>query len=256
MTTTKTTDFCNANGIKWFPINLTIDADENGKPKKIINEIQHKLYESFKCYNTDCKKYKGVCKCAVPAFRRTNKPNLHDFNDRLTERQELFTKCPQLFNRLCIDTSEFMHIDIDTEDYKPEFDTIAGMTPYFKSMTKLFGMHIIFKCPDFVPEADRMQFKNEVIKGEELGGVELLCGCGSFAPFEMQNTNYNIIELPLNDLHTQLIMNDKIPITKKTIIQQNGSMNAVNINADKMLEFGSIIKMEHLNLYQDWLKIV
>lgn len=253
MTTTKTTDFCNANGIKWFPINLTIDADENGKPKKIINDIQHKHYESFKCYNKNCKKYKGECKCAVPEFHRTNKPNLHDFNDRLEERQELFVKCPQLFNRLCIDTSEFMHIDIDTEDYKPEFDRIAGMTPYFKSMTKSFGMHIIFKCPDFIPEADRMQFKNEVIKGEKLGGVELLCGCGSFAPFEMQNTNYNIIELPLSDLHTELIMNDKIPITKKPIIPQNSSMEF-----QKISEMHTIISDKYIikGSNDDWIKLI
>ena len=247
--TTPTIDFCNAHGIKWFPINLTIDADK----KKIINEIQHKHYESFKCYNklpsgVDCKKYKGKCECAVPSFRRTYKPNLHDFNDRLEERQQLYHKCPQLFNRLCIDTSEVMHIDIDVEDYLPEFDIISGQTANFKSMTKSYGMHILFRCPDFIPESDRMQFKNG-----EIPGVELLCGGGSFAPFEISNANWGIAQLGLDDLNSQL--NRTTPQLKRTISTSNvgGSMEF-----QKITEMADIIADKYVmkGSYPEWRKII
>ena len=241
--TTPTIDFCNAHGIKWFPINLTIDADK----KKVINEIQHKHYESFKCYNDDCKKYKGVCKCDVPSFRRTFKPNLHDFNDRLEERQQLYHKCPQLFNRLCIDTSEVMHVDIDVEDYLPEFDTMCGFTANFKSMTKSYGMHILFKCPDFVPESDRMQFKNN-----DVAGVELLCGGGSFAPFEINNADRGITEWDLDELNAQLnraTQQLKRPISIKT----EGSMEF-----QKIAEMADIIADKYVvkGSYPEWRKII
>lgn len=243
--TTPTIDFCNAHGIKWFPINLTIDADK----KKIINEIQHKHYESFKCYNEDCKKYKGVCKCAVPLFRKSCKPNLHDFNDRLEERQQLYYKCPQLFNRLCIDTSKVMHIDIDVEDYDDAFDRMSGFTANFKSMTKSYGMHILFKCPDFIPESDRMQFKNN-----DVDGVELLCGGGSFAPFEIRNADCGITEWELSELNEQL--NRAKPQVKpvKISIKTEGSMEY-----QKITEMADIIADKYVvakGSYPEWRKII
>jgi len=247
--TTPTIDFCNAHGIKWFPINLTIDADK----KKVINEIQHKHYESFKCYNElpsgkHCKKYKGKCECAVPSFRRTYKPNLHDFNDRLEERQQLYYKCPQLFNRLCIDTSEVMHVDIDVEDYDDNFDRMSGFTAHFKSMTKPYGMHILFKCPDFIPESDRMQFKNN-----DVAGVELLCGGGSFAPFEISNADRGITAWDLEELNKEL--KREKPQLKRTISTSNvgGSMEY-----QKIAEMADIIDDKYVvkGSYPEWRKII
>jgi len=247
--TTPTIDFCNAHGIKWIPINLTIDADK----KKVINEIQHKHYESFKCYNElpsgkHCKKYKGKCECAVPSFRRTYKPNLHDFNDRLEERQQLYYKCPQLFNRLCIDTSEVMHVDIDVEDYDDNFDRMSGFTAHFKSMTKPYGMHILFKCPDFIPESDRMQFKNN-----DVAGVELLCGGGSFAPFEISNADRGITAWDLEELNKEL--KREKPQLKRTISTSNvgGSMEY-----QKIAEMADIIDDKYVvkGSYPEWRKII
>ena len=246
--TTSTIDFCNQNGIKWFPINLTIDADK----KKIINEIQHKHYESFKCYNDECKKYKGECACAVPSFRRTYKPNLHNFNDRLEERQQLYYKCPQLFNRLCIDTSEVMHIDIDTEDYMPEFDTIAGQTAWFHSMTKSYGKHILIKCRDFIPESDRMQFKND-----DVAGVELLCGGGSFAPLEMENANWGIVDFPFDDLNTQL--NRTTPQLNIMKTPPKSTESGGSMDHQKIAEMADIIADKYVaakGSYPDWIKLI
>jgi len=251
--TTPTIDFCNAHGIKWFPINLTIDADKN----KIINEIQHKHYESFKCYNKlpsgeNCKKYKGKCECAVPSFRRTYKPNLHDFNDRLEERQQLYYKCPQLFNRLCIDTSEVMHVDIDVEDYDDNFDRMSGFTAHFKSMTKPYGMHILFKCPDFIPESDRMQFKNN-----DVPGVELLCGGGSFAPFEISNADRGINAWDLEELNQQL--NRTTPqLNRSKTPAQKSTESGVSMEYQKITEMADIIADKYVvkGSYPEWRKII
>lgn len=224
MTTTKTTDFCNANGIKWFPINLTIDADENGKLKKTLNSINHKLYDN-------------------------SRPNLHDFSntDLIKARQHLLKTQSELFTHLCIDTKDVFHIDIDTEDYEIEFDNVIYCSPWFKSMTKSYGKHILCKYPDFIPPNTRMQFKNY-----DIGGVELLCGGGSYAPFEMENVDKPFYDLNSNPFKIKLIEPEK----KMKSISTPNSINAVSINTDKMMALGEIIKMEHINSYHDWLKIV
>jgi len=158
-----TTEFCEKWNIDWFPINVTISGME-----KKLNKIEHRLYNYAK-------------------------PNLHDFSDKnlLKARQHLFRTQPELFTHLCIDTTNVFQIDIDTEDYQDEFDCIARVSPWFPSMTKSYGKHIFCVYDGFVPSAMRMQFLNY----ERTNEVELLCGVGSFAPFVIQNTGFQIYDL-------------------------------------------------------------
>ena len=161
-----TTEFCKNLNIDWFPINLTI----SGTDKK-LNKIEHCLYNY-------------------------SRPDLHDFSDKnlLKARQHLFRTQPELFTHLCIDTTNVFQIDIDNEDYEDAFDCIAGVSPWFPSMTKSYGKHIFCRYDGFVPSAKRMQFLNY---GEPVG-VELLCGFGSYAPFVIQNTGFPVYDLKLN----------------------------------------------------------
>jgi hypothetical protein len=218
MTSSKTIDFCNANDIEWFPINLTING-----AKKDLNPINHKLYNFIR-------------------------PDLHDFSDKdlIRARQHLFASSPELFTHLCINTKTVFHIDIDTPEYSQGFDNMMFHCPYFKSMTKSYGRHIFIRAEsDFVPESTRMQFSNDG-KGE----VELLCGQGSYAPLEMINADKPIMTFTSESLMELLEIKEKK--SKPAVSQQL----VASINTDKMLELGGIIKMDKINSYHDWLKIL
>lgn len=165
MKTSSLVEFCLKNNINWFPISLTITDDK----KKILNPINHQLYNFQRPKNTDFK-------------------NID--NEIIKQRQKLIydDKIKKELNltALWIDTSEVYHIDIDTPYYDEGFDNID--TPYFKSMTKEYGKHILIKMTGFNPKKNRIQFKCE--------GVELLCGQASYAPFEIIDADKNIIDYP------------------------------------------------------------
>lgn len=163
MTTTSLVDFCEQENINWFPISLTITEDK----KKILNPIKHTLYDFQRPKNTD---FKNIDKEVINKRKDLLK------NDKIKKELNL--------NAMWIDTSEVYHIDIDTPDYHEGFDCIAETTPYFKSMTKPYGKHILIKTSDFKPNTNRIQFQNE--------GVELLCGQASYAPFEIFNADKEI----------------------------------------------------------------
>lgn len=219
-TTTPTTDFCDANGIEWFGINLTIDG-----AKKTLNPIDNILYDNAR-------------------------PNLHNFNDRLKARQHLFRTQPHLFTHLCINTKNVYHIDIDVPEYECYFDNIAYNTPYFKSMTKEYGKHILIKCDGFIPDSDRMQFKNG-----DIGGVELLCGSGSYAPLYIENTHQEIINISLSDLQAGLILKEKRPSSPKSVV--SGNLDT-DMEFNKISEMCEIIANKYIlkGSYDDWKKII
>ena len=119
-------------------------------------------------------------------------------------------------------------------------------------MTKPYGMHILFKCPDFIPESDRMQFKNN-----DVPGVELLCGGGSFAPFEINNADRGITGWDLEELNEQLNrttpqLNTRSKTPSKMSTEKGGSMEY-----QKIAEMADIIADKYVAVkgsYPDWRK--
>jgi phage/plasmid-associated DNA primase len=165
MTSTSLVDFCEKQNINWFPISLTITDDK----KKLLNPINHPLYNFQRPKNTD--------------FKLIDKEII---NQRKALLNNVTYKQKLNLNAVWIDTSEVYHIDIDTPDYDEGFDAISEITPYFKSMTKPYGKHILIKTTDFKPTSNRIQFKEQ--------GIELLCGQASYAPFEIYNADKDIEE--------------------------------------------------------------
>jgi len=161
--TTSLATFCDKHNILWFPISLTITDNK----KKELNVIHHPLYNG--------------------------RPKMTDFKELdisiIKQRQQLLKDASwnKILNKIAIDTSSVYHIDIDTPDYDEGFDEIASISPYFKSMTKEYGKHILIKANDFQPESNRIQFNNK--------GVELLSGVWSYAPLEIFNADKDILEL-------------------------------------------------------------
>lgn len=186
MTSTSLVDFCDQQNINWFPISLTITDDK----KKLLNPINHSLYNFQRPKNTD---FKNIEKQIIQQRQQL----IYDNN----------IKKDLNLNAMWIDTSEVYHIDIDTPDYHAGFDSIAETTPYFKSMTKPYGKHILIKTSDFKAPSNRIQFKNE--------GVELLCGQASYAPFEIFNADKEIQNF-LKIKEMLVIKNSDIPTGQAT----------------------------------------
>jgi hypothetical protein len=239
-----TTEFCDYYNIEWFPINVSINGTE-----KELNEIMHDLYKSIKC--KPCKKYKNDCICKEPIFYKTNKPDIHNFTDRLKERQALFKRAPELFTHLTINTKNIFHIDIDTEDYEDEFDCIKNISPWFPSMTKSYGKHILCKYDGFVPTSSRMQFLNWGRRNE----VELLCGIGSYAPFYIENADKPFYDLKENRYKIKLdipLVSKPKPQMCKTLVQTVGQ-------SDKIKTLCGIIDNKYIvgkGTYDDWKNIL
>jgi hypothetical protein len=221
-TTSSTINFCDANNIEWFPINLTID----GNGKKLINVINHKLY--------NC-----------------SRPDLQDFTDKelIRARQHLYKSQPELFTHIAMNTKSVYHIDIDTNDYEQGFDNIAFSSPYFKSMTKSYGKHILIKVDGFTPTSNRMQFSNN---GQ--GGVELLCGLSSFAPLEMYNADKEIITFPGDNFKTLLVKQETRPKSPNSVAHTDKTDEY-----NKIKEMSEIIDDKYIckkGCYDDWIKII
>jgi hypothetical protein len=224
MTSSNTIDFCNANDIEWFPINLTING-----AKKDLNPINHKLYNFIR-------------------------PDLHDFSDMnlIKARQHLYKTQPELFTHLCVNTKKVFHIDIDTNDYSQGFDNMMFHCPYFKSMTKSYGRHIFIRAEsDFVPESTRMQFSNDG-KGE----VELLCGQGSYAPLEMINADKPIMTFTSDSLMDLLVIEKKRPKSPNSVVAINADTTT---DYEKIKEMSEIISDDYIckkGCYDIWKRII
>jgi len=220
-----TPEFCEKWNIDWFPINVTISGME-----KKLNKIEHRLYNYAK-------------------------PNLHDFSDKnlLKARQHLFETQPELFTHLCIDTTNIFQIDIDTEDYQDEFDCIARVSPWFPSMTKSYGKHIFCVYDGFVPSTKRMQFLNY----ERTNEVELLCGVGSFAPFVIQNTGFQIYDLKSGTYKVTLDVPQPHPKQRQQILKKEAPK--IDNQFEKIKALCEIISDKYIcpkGCYEHWRNIL
>ena len=236
-------NFCDKNEIKWFPISLTITrVTDEVKGVKTLNPIQHHLYNG--------------------------RPKMTDFktltSETIKQRQELLkdTKWAKQLNCIAMDTSRVYHIDIDTPDYDKNWDWVMEeqKCPYFKSMTKSYGRHIMVTS-DYMPEKLRVQLKEE--------GVELLSGQWSYAPNEIFNGDNDPTDVP--NLKEMLVIepkkSPKSPTTitqginsddeaptrpvrqtnNKSIKYEEVEAHANNISVEKFLTTGK---------YDDWIHIV
>lgn len=224
MSSSSLVDFCEKNNINWFPISLTITEDK----KKILNPINHTLYNFQRPKNTD---FKNIDEEIIKKRQQLI------YDDKMKKQLNL--------TALWIDTSDVYHIDIDTPNYDEGFDTINS--PYFKSMTKSYGKHILIKMSGFNPDKGRIQFKCE--------GVELLCGQSSYAPFEIYDGDKNIIDMPemveilqISNKNTTSRINDDVDFSKlneiEKLLECIGSSRCKTGMFKEWYEVGQAIKNE------------
>lgn len=223
---TSLAEFCTMNNILWFPINLTID----GKTKT-LESISHPLYNG--------------------------RPKMTDFKElnieTIKKRQALLAdpKWSQILNCIAMDTTQVKHIDIDTPEYDEGFDKMMETTPYFKSMTKSYGRHILIKFDDYEVESKRMQFQSK--------NIELLCGQWSYAPLEIFNADKEIIKLTniQNLLVVAGTIKEKVTIIKKKEII-NQPITVIGEAIDRPLTEIQILLDKCGNkceLHEDWISV-
>lgn len=186
-------DFCEKNKIKWFPIYLKISTNEEGKSKKELMPIQHKSY-NFSCpKTTDFSKLK---------------------KRELKSRQEILKlETYGHVRHIAMDTSNFFHIDIDTDKYEKKYDDIAKETPYFNSTTKSYGKHILVTGNTFEAKKQRYGFLDSKEEGATTYGVELLSGIWSYAPLSGEMHNFDMKVFDYVDIKKDI--NDEEKITKQ-----------------------------------------
>ena len=165
------TDFCDKYGIKYFGISLKIGKGKNGKTYKFPKH--HQL---------------------------TGQPDQNDFYNLTAQELERRRQNTDLFDYLVMDTSTFIHIDVDYEDGedypKDEMDFIEAYTErtaYFKSVTKMRGKHLIIKTNE--------TFNNNRRPQSKLEGVEFLNGQWSYVKRDTKVYNADkIYELDEDDI--------------------------------------------------------
>lgn len=159
-------DFCEVNKINWFPIHL--DIKDSGK----LDSYGETKYE---------KKLKP--------YADGKWPDMNDFKnftkEEILERQKIKS------SYIAIDTSAIFQIDIDTKNYCNELEFIKNNTPYFKSSSKSYGIHLFVKPNQFKPE--RQTKENNFLSKD----VEFFYGSWCFSRRDAQifNSEMDIIEI-------------------------------------------------------------
>lgn len=165
------TQYLSNLGILWFPINL--EVKDGKKTLKYTHDYMPKL--------TD--------------FRELSR-------ETIIERQ----KFVNLFTHIAMDTSEYYHIDFDTNEFKELRENICKDAPYFLSSSKKLP-HVFIK-PDEKLDLMRVQTKYD--------GIEILSGTWSYAPVKTKVYNH---EIPIQKVNIKNIIDEKY-LKPKNVFQK------------------------------------
>lgn len=228
------TDFCDKMGIKYYGISLKIDKKKNGKTSKVPE--WHKL---------------------------TGMPDQNDFKNLSEKELNSRKDNTHLFDYLVMDTSEYVHIDVDYEDDKTYdegemkfIENLTGATAYFKSVTKMRGKHLIVKTKNTFNGNRRPQ--------TILEDVEILNGQWSYVKTDTKVYNpEKLLDIDVDDVVYELYdaKQDKVlkneekempPLTKGTIERPKFEDNHRNF----LLELTDILRQKDVDEYDSWTRLV
>tara|TARA_R110000787_G_scaffold97430_1_gene201053 strand:+ start:213 stop:2726 length:2514 start_codon:yes stop_codon:yes gene_type:complete len=229
------TDFCDKMGIKYYGISLKIEKKKNGKTSKVPQK--HPL---------------------------TGQPNQNDFRDLSHEELERRKQNTHLFDYIVMDTTDFIHIDVDYEDNKkyPDveenfIEAFTEKTAYFKSVTKMRGKHFIVKTTE--------KFGNNRRPKTTMEDVEFLNGQWSYVKRDTKVYNpekiYELDDEDINDLYdpkSNTVINKEMnekempPLTIGTIERPKFKDNHRNF----LLDLTDILRQKDVDEYDSWTRLV
>ena len=227
------TDFCDKYGIKYYGIALKIGKGKNGKTYKVPKH--HDL---------------------------TGQPEQNDFYNLTAQELERRRQNTHLFDYLVMDTSSFIHIDVDYEDGedypKDEMDFIEAYTErtaYFKSVTKMRGKHLIVKTNE--------TFNNNRRPQSKLKDVEFLNGQWSYVKRDTKVYNadkiYELDEDDILELYDASKNGKKTMDTKKMPVATNAKIERPKFEDNHrnfLLELTDILRQDDVDNYDPWTKLV
>lgn len=131
MATMNIRDFCDKRGIQWIPMDLDFSGkNADGTPKK--EPMEHPMYRGH---------------------GKGSKPDMNFFKTKSEALLNSFKQSYDEFEYIGMDTSHIMHVDVDWKDdvtYDGDgaywVNELQKMTPYFKSVTKKQGKHLLVEC--------------------------------------------------------------------------------------------------------------
>lgn len=228
------TDFCDKMGIKYYGISLKIGKNKNGKTTKVPQ--YHKL---------------------------TGQPDQNDFKNLSEKELKRRKDNTHLFDYLVMDTSEYIHIDVDYEDDKTyplgemEFiENLTGATAYFKSVTKMRGKHLIVKTKNTFNGNRRPQ--------TILEGVEILNGQWSYVKTDTKVYNpEKLLDIDDDDVVDELYDAKDQTVAKKEE-KKMPPLSEGKIERPKfednhrnfLLDLTDILRQKDVDDYDSWTRLV
>jgi phage/plasmid-associated DNA primase len=236
-------DFCDQNGIAWFPIQLKIIINEDGtRSKKLITRKDNECLLPY----TPSKKY----------FTEWSET-------KIKKKQKLI----ELTDHIAIDCNKYQHLDVDfkeskydsyNEESKQFVADFMKDKPYFKSSTKKYGKHIFFQT-DYDCNNDKPESKYQDCEF-------LMKGNWSYAPKDTLVFNPIVPPKVENEVIASYIANKskhdktKEKTKKEKTTNTNTTINENNKKLDtdyaELQQIGNLISVEYLDDYNDWLRII
>ena len=222
MDSTSIVKFCKNKDIKYFDI----------KVRKFWNDKQNKMDKELLPYNDNTNNYNP-------------RPSQSDFFD-----DNIYSKRPRGTDMeyIAIDTSKFIHLDIDhleDKDYCDESKNVIehfkNQFPYFKSLTKKLGYHFMFTTKfKFPSKRTKTRFED----------IEFLAGQWAWVKKDTQVFNYNEENININDY--------EMPGFFPEITEGKKNNNNINNNKNKkeLIEIVQNIDSKYADEYDSWTKII
>tara|TARA_R100000781_G_scaffold39023_1_gene27265 strand:- start:639 stop:3461 length:2823 start_codon:yes stop_codon:yes gene_type:complete len=254
----------NDHNIAWFPLKLTIDGKRkfpsrqtagNGRPPN----------EGWKKRQSKTGKW-GYWGLST------------DFEDLPKHQIKLRQKAWNTpgFNHIAIDTRSISQIDYDSPVFDDRLQVLKDNTPYFKSVTKPYGLHAFVTLGDIEKDKYAEQgvgyYIDDKISYEAEAGrkIDVLCKGWSYAPRDLTiiNADNDIqrIDKPdewfvhkktVDDKSTKKHLEDKLNKTFRNYtnnLSQTHKMTQAEVT--KWCDYANIVSDEEWKGYSTWIKLL
>ena len=219
------TKYADNNDIKWFPINLNITENENGKKEKEL----------------------------IPYKENNRRPKMTDFKSDKYIQYKKYSG----YEYGAIDTNYINHIDVDilkSKEYPEEVHNFIAKNkqdrPYFESVGK--------KQPHFLYKNENPIIGDRVFSN--LSDIEFLSGQWSYFKLDTKIFNEEKPIKPVEDKYFKSVLNPSIKEQAKQYKEQakqyKEQAKQTRTPTEEDLEILDNISNEYFSNYTDWLKLM
>lgn len=163
--------------------------------------------------------------------------------------KEKYNRNPEKYKLCALDTSKYIHIDVDKEDVPAEFKALLNFVPYYKSTTKSYGHHFLVKY-------DKYGDGNSSKMIKDYG--EILHGMWGFIPSDGVIYNANNLDKDFSKLmklffKTYTDMKIKKSKKKNKVVKQKAIIQEAKVVENKIIDMD--VDMDNIQKMADALPI-